>query len=456
MEPSEVPLESLRIPIDWPAHLKSALIHAVAFAHTAMVNACSFAQNVTNPRLQREAEIARLQMENARKDEQINLLLSRFSRIPHHERPHYKPHERFRALLLKALCGWSQSQAASALLVEPLTIHLWEKKLHEEGEPGFLDIGAPVNRFPDYVGVLVTRLKALCPMFGKVKIAQVLARAGVHFAVSTIKRKLGQDDGSTPDPDTDATVKSEEETDLVVTARYPNHVWHVDLTVMPTLPGFWVPWSPLACLQCWPFCWWLFVVLDHHSRRIMKTGLFKNQPSSEEVCSALDAAACDAGQYPKHIISDKGSQFHSKDAPTAYQKWCERNSVKPRFGKVGKKGSISVVERCIRTLKELLRRILIPYRLDLMAEELAWTIEWYNTHRPHMTLGGATPDEKYYNLPLKNEQPRLEPRLSYPPHSPCASPQVPIRGSPGAQLKLCVTFLAGRKHLPMVEVHEVA
>ncbi len=32
-----------------------------------------------------------------------------------------------------------------------------------------------------------------------------------------------------------------------------------------------------------------------------------------------------------------------------------QNSVKPRFGKVGKKGSISVVERCIRALKELLR-----------------------------------------------------------------------------------------------------
>jgi hypothetical protein len=52
----------------WPAHLKSALIHAVAFAHTAMVNACSFAQNVTNPRLQREAEIARVHTEVSRKD----------------------------------------------------------------------------------------------------------------------------------------------------------------------------------------------------------------------------------------------------------------------------------------------------------------------------------------------------------------------------------------------------
>ena len=68
MEPSEVPPESLRIPKDWPAHLKSALIHAVAFAHTAMVNACSFAQNVINPKLLRETEIARLHPEVLRKD----------------------------------------------------------------------------------------------------------------------------------------------------------------------------------------------------------------------------------------------------------------------------------------------------------------------------------------------------------------------------------------------------
>ena len=32
----------------------------------------------------------------------------------------------------------------------------------------------------------------------------------------------------------------------IVTANRPNHVWHVDLTVVPTNAGFWVPWLPFA------------------------------------------------------------------------------------------------------------------------------------------------------------------------------------------------------------------
>ena len=55
----------------------------------------------------------------------------------------------------------------------------------------------------------------------------------------------------------------------VVTARYPNHVWHVDLTVVPTGLGFWCSWLPLALPQRWPFCWWVAVVVDHFSRRAM-------------------------------------------------------------------------------------------------------------------------------------------------------------------------------------------
>jgi hypothetical protein len=40
----------------------------------------------------------------------------------------------------------------------------------------------------------------------------------------------------------------EERTDglRTVTAKRPNHVWHVDLTVVPTASGFWAPWFPLA------------------------------------------------------------------------------------------------------------------------------------------------------------------------------------------------------------------
>jgi hypothetical protein len=44
-----------------------------------------------------------------------------------------------------------------------------------------------------------------------------------------------------------------------------NHVWHLDLTVVPTIGGFWISWLPFAIPQRWPFCCW---VAEHRVRRL--------------------------------------------------------------------------------------------------------------------------------------------------------------------------------------------
>jgi hypothetical protein len=71
--------------------------------------------------------------------------------------------------------------------------------------------------------------------------------------------------------------------------------------------------------------------------------------------------------------------------------------VKQRFGAVGKKGSIALIERLWRTLKDTLGlRLLRP----LVAEDLAATVErglvHYAHFHPHQGLGGATPAEMYF------------------------------------------------------------
>ena len=49
---------------------------------------------------------------------------------------------------------------------------------------------------------------------------------------------------------------------------------------------------------------------------------------------------------PKYTVTDKGAQFQE-----VYLAWCERHGVKPRFGAIGRHGSIALVERFIRSLK---------------------------------------------------------------------------------------------------------
>ena len=50
----------------------------------------------------------------------------------------------------------------------------------------------------------------------------------------------------------------------------------------------------------------------------------------------------------------------------------------------------------------------------------------------------------------------LEPRAHWPRGSPCAKPPTLIKGQPGAQIELAVTFEAERRHLPVVTLRCVA
>ena len=52
--------------------------------------------------------------------------------------------------------------------------------------------------------------------------------------------------------------------------------------------------------------------------------------------------------------------------------------------------------------------------------------------------------------------PRFEPRAKWPGQSRCANPNVPIRGKPGARLELVVSYHAGNKNLPVVQLKHVA
>ncbi len=320
------------------------------------------------------------------------------------------------------------------------------RRLDEKGPDSLLQLSEPVNKFPDFVRYLVQRLKILCPAMGKVRIADTLFRAGLHLGATTVGRILKEEHRPSPDGDAQAS-------DLVVVANRPNHIWHVDLTIVPTSAGFWAAWLPFSLPQQWPFCWWAAVILDHYSRRVMRITAFKGPPTSEAIQNLLDGAIEEVGIAPKYLISDKGKQFWCPE----FKDWCEHKDITPRFGAVGKKGSIAVIERFIRSLKrECLRVILVPLREQAILRELALFADWYNNHRPHSALFGQTPVELYRGVEPACQLPRFEPRMRWPRDAPCAAPQVPVSGEPGAIVRLEVVYQANRRHLPIVSLKRAA
>jgi hypothetical protein len=120
---------------------------------------------------------------------------------------------------------------------------------------------------------------------------------------------------------------------------------------------------------------------------------------------------------------------------------------------VGHCGSIAVIERFVRTVKEeCTRRITVPLRRADMREELTCHWDWYNEHRPHEYLNGRTPNEAYQDRVAANLALRVEPRAAWPVTASCASPHVPIRGASSHVLRLVVEYHAGRKHLPVIKL----
>jgi hypothetical protein len=307
------------LPRAWPRIAKSAIVHALALAHLVITHVRGWCADSPLRRVRLASECERLRSEVAMLREELRIKDARLARIPPRNRPHYPPAERLAILALRAARGWNTAQTASRFLVEPATIANWMGRIDEEGPDALVRTPAPVNRFPEFVGDIVRRLKATFPALGSQRIANMLARAGLHVARTTVRRllKIGSRPTEPIPSDAAAAVPSGPATTRRIISRGPNHTWLVDLTIMPTAAGFWVPWLPFALVQRWPFCWWVAVVNDHFSRTVVGHAVFKQQPSAAEVLGVLDVAIAQAGRAPKYVISDQGSQFRDE-----YRAWC--------------------------------------------------------------------------------------------------------------------------------------
>ncbi len=168
-----------------------------------------------------------------------------------------------------------------------------------------------------------------------------------------------------------------------------------------------------------------------------------------------DRAIARAGAIPKYAATDEGVQFRD-----VFKRWCRRRGIAPRFGAVGRHGSIAVTERFILSLKsELLRKILVPFELSGLRRAIGRHFDWYNAYRPHCSLAGATSLEVYCGARPANEGQRLEPRSRYPAKGVCAKPQSAARiGKRPRKLEMVASGLHGAPAslLPVITLRDAA
>ncbi len=426
------------------------MVLAVGLARFALLHVRGWAANSPLARARLAGDNDALRCHNQALRRELEIKDRRFSRLPPERRPHYLPPDRLAILALQAANGWNCTETARRFLVTRATISSWHRRLDEQGRDALIRTREPVNRYDELVTAIVHELKAALPSAGTRRLTDLLARAALHLSRSTVVRVLRREPVRKPQPprpneSAQPTAWGEANPERSIVARRPGHVWSTDLTLAPITGGLFAPWLPWALPQCWPFGWWWLITVDHFSRAIVHVAVFPTHPIAAQICRALDEAVAIATGPPKYLVTDQGDQFGE-----AYRDWCESHGIRPRFGAIGMKGIIAVTERVILTAKsELLGTCMLPLRRSAMLHELALGAVWYNAHRPHRRFSGDTPDEIRMGRTPAIDLPRFETRPRYPSrHALCAQR--------GVKLELCIDYLQGRKHLPLVSLRRAA
>jgi len=229
LEPDELP--AIPLPKGWSELTLQAVLHVITLARIVILNAANWPSD-------KECDGLHLRVENDRLRAEVNLLKqelsikdARFARLDPRKRPDFLPTERLEILALKAIRGWSNEQIAQCFQLSERSIRRW---LHgvEEGDD-IVQLPESVNRYPDYVRVIIRRFKACCPMLGRFKIADILARIGLHISASTVRRVIQEP----PTQSAEVEIPPDLVTPRVVTSKYPNHLWGGDITLVPTAQG---------------------------------------------------------------------------------------------------------------------------------------------------------------------------------------------------------------------------
>ena len=322
----------LPLPTNWHSCVRHAVLNIIGIVRIAML--VGRESLIKNGDVQ-EARIHQLESEVAMLREELRINGARMQRVPPQRRPQYHSVERMAILQLRAMRGWNKTETARHFFVSDDTVRAWLQRAEDDS---LVQTNSPVNRFPDFIRYAVQQIKLFCPTLGKVKIADMLARAGIHIGKTTVGRILQEKPLNAPKPTTCDAYKL-----CRIVSKYPGHTWHADLTAVPISGGFWTHWLPNAIWQRWPVCWWVLNVIDHFSRRSMGFAVFPCRPTSEEVTTALDRIMTAERIRPKHLIVDQGPEFKCEHFENV---WCKAKNILPRFGAVNKHGSMDYVAWC--------------------------------------------------------------------------------------------------------------
>jgi putative transposase len=222
------------------------------------------------------------------------------------------------------------------------------------------------------------------PFFGVIKMTDALLKRGYTVNPKRVRRLLRQMglEAIYPKPNLSAPAPGHRIYPYRlrnVAITHPNQVWSSDITYIRLRAGF----------------IYLVAVMDWFSRYVLSWEISTSLDAGF-CCSALDRALRQGS--PEIFNTDQGSQFTSEAFTGRLQ---AENILISMDGRGSWRDNV-FLERFWRSVKYEEVYLRAYDSVDEARASLSRYIHFYNSHRPHSSLDGRTPDQAYFNsLPFR-------------------------------------------------------
>lgn len=311
----------------------------------------------------------------------------------------YTAEEKERAVLLAAEIGGEA--AGRQFCINPGNILRWKGLYDEGGVDALKNKKSRPHHQPkltsQWIIDKITKKKTESPEMGSVAMSQHLKRVeSVDLSANTIGKifkKAGLPDGDCGYAENSYHVKGDKGKKLEQTLEaeigewerfcrpHPNDLWQSDIMSFSIRGAHTV---------------YLISLLDDCSRFIVNWGLFKRQ-TADNVLEVLRGGLAKHGA-PTEILTDQGAQFKAWKGVTQFERILAKlkiQHIKARAHHPQTCGKIEAFHRNIQ--RELIDKEFFV-SMEQAIERISRFIDHYNYGRPHQSLDGFTPSDRYFNI----------------------------------------------------------
>lgn len=312
----------------------------------------------------------------------------------------YSADERKNAIARATTLG-SVVAASKELGIPSSVIHKWRLSFKKDGLSGLVTKGSRPHHQPkkttQWLIDKVVSLKKERPEIGGQAASQHLARfESVELSpntVSKIFKKHGLSDGDAAAAEAAYKVRRDDgrlveqavEKEIGEWERFsrphPNDMWQMDIM------SFYIRDAHRVCL---------ISALDDCSRYIVNWGLFRDQ-TADNVLEVLRGALAKHGA-PGEVLTDRGAQFKHWSGVTRFEKLLKKLDVQHVKARPHHPQTCGKIEAFHKTIhRELIDKEFFITQ-ESATEKIARFVEHYNHARPHTSLDGFTPADRYFGV----------------------------------------------------------